>query len=267
MNDRLKSAFGKVHTEEELKSKTKAFLYQKTNGYAQAKPSYFHHLIPVAVCFLLFVVGGSWLYFTPTVAISMDINPSIELSVNRFDKIISVQGYNSDGELLANSLDIKYLDYTDAINQVLENESVNELLAHGEVIAIGVIGEENEQSAAILAGIESCTIGNPNAYCYYANSGEVEKAHEMGLSYGKYRAYLELQSLGAEVAAEDVRNMTMREIRDLIATLSGDTDIENSGKGNGRGNQGAGNKSGYGRGQGYGSRKWYANNEDNLGTG
>ena len=261
MNDRLKSAFGKVHAEEELKSRTRAFLYQKTNGYARAKPSYFRRLIPAAACFLFLVLGGSWLYFTPTVAISMDINPSIELGVNRFDKIVSVQGYNSDGELLANSLDIKYLDYTDAVNQVLENESVAGLLSDGEVITIGVIGEENEQSSAILAEIESCTTGNPNAYCYYANSDEVEKAHDIGLSYGKYRAYLELQSLGAGVTAEEVQNMTMREIRDLIGTLSGGTDIESPGKGSGQGNQGSGNGWGYGRGQANGSPKRYGNGE------
>ena len=156
---------------------------------------------------------------------------------------------------MANSLDIKYLDYTDAVNQVLENESVAGLLSDGEVITIGVIGEDNEQSAAILAEIESCTTGNPNAYCYYANSDEVEKAREMGLSYGKYRAYLELQSLGAEVTAEEVRNMTMREIQDLIGALSGDIGVENPWKGNGQSNQGAGNRWGYGHGQGNGSQK------------
>ena len=49
--------------------------------------------------------GGTWLYFTPTMEISVDINPSIELGVNRFDRVISVDGYNEDGQALAQLLD------------------------------------------------------------------------------------------------------------------------------------------------------------------
>ncbi len=77
--------------------------------------------------------------FTPTVEISIDVNPSIELGVNRFDKIISVSSYNNDGQELVDSLDIKYLDYAQAIDQILRNESVNALLSNNEVMTIGVI--------------------------------------------------------------------------------------------------------------------------------
>ena len=233
MRDHLKCAFHKVHAEKQLKDNTKAFLYEKTNGYTRVKPAYRRRLIPVVACFLLFISGGYWLYFTPTVAISIDINPSIELGVNRFDKIVSIYAYNSDGQILADSLDIKYRDYTDAINQILTSESISDLLSDDEIMTIGVIGSEDERSATVLAEIESCVNGEPNAYCYYANSREVEKAHELGLSYGKYRAYLELQSLNPEITAEDVQNMTMREIRDLIGALSDDDDTgEDAGNGN-----------------------------------
>ena len=30
---------------------------------------------------------------TPTAYISIDINPSLELGINRFDRIVSVEGY------------------------------------------------------------------------------------------------------------------------------------------------------------------------------
>ena len=47
------------------------------------------------------VRGKRWLYFTPIAEISIDINPSIELRVNRFDQVISVDGLNGDGQALA----------------------------------------------------------------------------------------------------------------------------------------------------------------------
>ena len=54
------------------------------------------------------------------------------------------------------------------------------------------------------------------------DSGEAALAHEMGLSCGKYRAYQELLALDPDVEPEEVRNMSMKEIRQRIAELSGE---------------------------------------------
>ena len=54
----------------------------------------------------------------------MDINPSIELSVNRFDRVIAVTGFNEDGQVLSRELDVKYKDYAQAVEQVLCYDSV-----------------------------------------------------------------------------------------------------------------------------------------------
>ena len=34
---------------------------------------------------------GHWLYFEPTAEISIDINPSLELELNRFNHVLSVE--------------------------------------------------------------------------------------------------------------------------------------------------------------------------------
>ena len=256
MNDRLKQAFNKIQAEEELKNSTKAFLYQKTKGYASAKITRYRRLLPAIACFLLVTFGGYWLYFTPTVEISIDVNPSIELGVNRFDKIISVSSYNNDGQELVDSLDIKYLDYAQAIDQILRNENVNALLSNNEVMTIGVIGSDNAQSAKVLSVIESYTDQESNTYCYYADPDEVEQAHEMGLSYGKYRAFLKLKTLDSTITAEKIQNMTMREIRDLIDELSTCSDTGESLEDNKEsGGHGAGNRFGHEQGNGRGASR------------
>ena len=48
----------------------------------------------------------------------------------------------------------------------------------------------------------------------------MEQAHEAGLSYGKYKAYLELQALDPTITVVEIQNMTMREIRDLLNAIS-----------------------------------------------
>lgn len=246
MRDQLKEAFDHVRAEEELKTKTKAFLLQKTGRYTKQKVSLPRRIIPAAACLIVLLLGGSgaWLFWTPTATISIDINPSIELQVNRFDRIISVTGYNNDGEELAASLQIQYSGYEVAVEQILSDGKITALLSDGAVMSIGVIGLESAQSEQILADLESCTRSQENAYCYSARPEDAKAAHELGLSTGKYRAYLELQALDPNITPEEVQQMTMREIRDRIALLSAggqeesQTDGQNgSGKGYGRGKQ------------------------------
>ena len=50
------------------------------------------------------------------------------------------------------------------------------------------------------------------------------------MSVGKYRAFLELQALDPSVTAEEVQSMSMREIRDRIAALSGGETETSSGQ-------------------------------------
>lgn len=262
MHDALKEAFDQVRAEEALKERTRAFLWQKTRGYTRSAPPPGRRWIPAAVCLVLLTVtlwGGIWLYFTPTMEISVDINPSIELGVNRFDRVISVDGYNEDGQALAQLLDVKYQDFEDAIDRILENETVSTLLSGDGLLSITVVGEDDAQAARVLTRIESCTAGRENVCCYAAHAEDVETAHALGLSCGKYRMYQELLALDPDIRVDEVRGMTMRELQTLIDSLAageapaqqtrpafqGDTAAQAAGNG-GSGHHGEG---GSGRGQ------------------
>lgn len=225
MNNAFQELFGPIHAEESLKNKTKAFLAEKTQGYAAANTGQRRYPLYAGAfaCLLFMLFGGHWLYFTPTAQISVDINPSIEMSVNRFDQVILVTDFNEDGRALSRTLDVKYKNYTDAIEQILNHDTIEALLAENEVMTITVIGPDEQQSAKILSGVEACTAERRNTYCYFASSEDVAEAHKMGLSCGKYRAFLELEFLDPSITPEAVQNMTMREIRDIIDSLSADS--------------------------------------------
>lgn len=259
MNNKIKDVFEQVQAESILKDKTIDFIYQKTNGYKRKRFVNYRRLVPAFVCIVLLMIGGQWLYFTPTVEISIDINPSIELSVNRFNHIISFENYNDDGKKLINSLDIKFMNYTEAVNQIMENEDIVSLLSNDEVMEIAVIGTKSTQSEEIFENIQSCTAGRKNTYCNYVHSEEVERAHEVGLSYGKYKAFLELQMLAPDITVDEIKNMTMREIRDKINELSDGEKNETNFCGNG----GNGNR-GNGKGQGRKNRRGNKGTSDNV---
>lgn len=256
MNKAFKELFGPIQAEEELKDRTRAFLAEKTRGYAKAGTGMRRYGVYAAACacMLLMLFGGRLLYFTPTAQISIDINPSIELGINRFNRVISVNGFNEDGQELTYALDIKNRNYTKAIEQIINCDRITALLSGDEVMTITVVGPDGRQSAEILSGVETCTAEQSNTYCYFVLSEEVAHAHETGLSCGKYRAFLELQLLDPEITPETVQGMTMREIRDRIRRLSG-TGEDDEAPYNNRGNGHHGYGCGHGNGNGRGNRR------------
>ena len=249
MNNALKEIFGPIRAEEDLKNRTRAFLAERTRNYtrAETKKRRYPAYAAACACLLLVLLGGRWLYFTPTAAISIDINPSLELSVNRFDRVIAVTGFNEDGQALSNALDVKYKNYAQAMEQIVHHDSIMALLSNGEVMSITVAGPDG-QSAKLLSGVETCTAGQGNIDCYSARPEEAAAAHETGLSCGKYRAFLEVRRLDPDITPEDVQGMTMREIRDRIDRLSSDGGSDATqpgGQGNGHHENGNGHGGGW----------------------
>jgi len=224
MNTKLKETFDNIHAEEELKDRTREFLAHKTKGYRDGRIFSYGRMAPVFVCFLFLLAGlGSYgIYFTPVSIISIDVNPSVELGINRFDKVVSVEGYNEDGQELAAAFDIRFMEYTDALNQILTNESIANCLAGDEILSIAVVGADDEKSGRMLSDVENCIAGHRNAYCYSARQEDAAVAHAAGLSCGKYRAFLQAQEIDPDITVERIRGMTMREIHDLTGTLPSD---------------------------------------------
>ena len=223
MNDALKEALGQVRAEQSLKEDTLAYLYQQTNGYQHSRhsASYFRPVLSLAACLLVVACLGLWrVWFTPVSVISIDINPSLELELNRFDRVISVEGYNEDGQALAESLSVQFLSYQQALEEILNSETVADCLARQELLSIAVVDDDAQRQQALLAGVQACTSGHGQAHCYAADGSALEEAHHAGLSYGKYQAYLELSALDPEITLQQVQEMTMREIRERIAALS-----------------------------------------------
>lgn len=244
MTGRIKSAFEAVRADEKLKENTKTYVTRQICKLSLRQKKLHHRFAVFAVCLalLLFIGGGYYLYFVPTSVISIDINPSFELNINRFNKVVGIKGYNEDGETLASALDISFMNYDQAVDEILNNQEIKELLAKDEILTITAVSDQGE-AENMLSVIQNCVSGNKNIYCYSANPDKVAKAHEIGLSYGKYKAFLELSELREDVTPEQIKDMSMKEIRDMIEEISKDSQDNSNESGNGR----MGN--GYGHGQ------------------
>lgn len=53
----------------------------------------------IAACLCLLLLG-SWVWQSPIGTVRMQINPDVQLSVNRFDRVVALEGLNEDGVAL-----------------------------------------------------------------------------------------------------------------------------------------------------------------------
>lgn len=236
LHENIKQAFGEIQAEEELKDYTKNAVLQKMQekrcGYRRMQ----WRMAAVIAClfFLIIGVGGWTAFMIPVSAISVDVNPSVELGINRFDKVVFEKGYNKDGEVLLSELDLRYMDYRDAIEALLGSFEKEKYLEDAQAVSITVSSENEKMNEKMISGITSCAaMESRNVTCSSCNPEEAKAAHEAGVSLGKYKVFLELKQLDAAVTVEEIKDLPMHQLRSWINELSEGADgIEAQDEGN-----------------------------------
>lgn len=215
MENKIHDAFENVKADFKMKESTKQFLAKKR----QKKISFlFRQPVPrilVAACViavLIMGIGGySWI-LEPVSYVSIDVNPSMELALNRLDRVVSVTAYNPQGEDLLEKLPLKGKKYIQAIYMITETEALQKYLTAEEELVITVAADRRKESE-LKAGAEQCCghIGH-GSRSVSVNLEVASEAHGNGLSVGKYSAYLQLAKYDDSVTLDDCKDMSMAEI-------------------------------------------------------
>lgn len=101
-----------------------------------------------------FVGVGSYSYVHPYSYVSLDINPSIEYALNRYDKVIKVAGMNDDGRQIVSSIEsnVTNKNITAALNATIEQlERDNYISPKEESHMIISVCSNNHSKAESLA--------------------------------------------------------------------------------------------------------------------
>ena len=234
MDKRFAEAVGRVHAAPGLVDHTRAAL----RAARQARKRMARKVMAAAASFVLALSAGGWLWFTPVSAVSIDAAQPVELKINRFGRVVSVEG--TDGLLFSGC--------EEAVSRLLDELPAD---ADGELY-ITVTGGDETLAETVFA----CTAGRQGVYCDAGSSEEISAAEEAGLPLGKYRMLLALQALDPSVTAEEVAGLSMKQLREWEASLSGEADetdgqAEETGAGKGPGYRG-GNGNGEGKQKGKG---------------
>lgn len=133
---------------------------------------------------------GAWAYYTPYGYINIDINPSVELTYNRFERIIDMKSLNDDGaNVLEVASQIKNKSISDAIEQVVLSSEEQGYMKEDENIVLLTVTPINDSGDDVdtelsevenWALTESVTLENRES-----DIENYEAAQKEGVSPGK----------------------------------------------------------------------------------
>ncbi|MGI6153416.1 MAG: anti-sigma-I factor RsgI family protein [Christensenellaceae bacterium] len=275
--NRIKEAFSEIKAEDELIQST---LQVVTRSAARKKPRSLGRVLGLAagaVCAFVLLATGTALLTTPTASVSMDVNPSIELSLNCFDRVLAAIPKNKDAEYVLSGLNLKNETYTKALQSIVAMQQELGYMSDGSDVVFAVQSDNTAQQEKLMQAsllYANSVVGQQHTACYAANDQDWTDARQYGISPGKYMAIQELQEYDSAVTVDEYAHHSMRDIRQEIqhhqtGDLLQNSDSTGSGpnNANGQGQQGGGANSGNDvHGQGDGSNN-PGNGNGNHGNG
>lgn len=247
--NKIQKSMENIQATEAMKQNTLRYLEARRAGQNrtafQQKPyAALRYAMTVICIFLLAGAGGYSVYRRPVSYISIDVNPSIELAVNRFDKVVSATGYNADGQDILQHVPLKNISYLQAIDRLLQDAYYSRFLNRNSQLVVTVVSEHSD---AMLEQIQANdSFQALGALTYSSDTACMKEAHQHEMSFGKYRAFLELSQYDAGITVEDCHGMSMDEIQSRIKTCQGHNQEDTS-----EGNPEKGRHNGHSRSHGH----------------
>ncbi|MEG6616499.1 anti-sigma factor domain-containing protein [Peptococcaceae bacterium 1198_IL3148] len=179
----------------------------------------FKYIVVAAALFLMVLLIPGYQHFYPKEAmayVALDINPSIELAVNKELKISAVEGLNSDGKKIAAEVDVIGMQLYQALPLLVEQAITDGYLEPGRenvVLSTVTVNEDKEtikiEEHKIQQAINKPIQNNQMAakvVVEQSATADREQAKKAGLSTGKYLLYKEAQKSGLNLTMEEIRN-------------------------------------------------------------
>jgi hypothetical protein len=159
--------------------------------------------------------------------ISIDINPSIELGIDKNKRVREMKGLNDKGLEIARSVSYKGRSMDDVTDKILQKAEEMKIFAEGEadIVIAGTIVKEDaslddtqvtealkQQVLAHVVTKHPQEADKIQVTAFAAPPEIVETAKENGLSLGKYSVYLNAKNAGHDIKVEDLQKDSVHNI-------------------------------------------------------
>ncbi|MFW2488200.1 hypothetical protein ACN077_06435 [Clostridium chromiireducens] len=175
--------------------------------------------------------GGGYAYAkTPVAYVSVDINPSVELGVNAFDQVVSVEAYNEDGEKVLEGTDLINTNVDDAVSAVItnaisdgyikEDDAITTDATTSAAVEITVSTDKEDVAAELEESLKETAdevLENNNVDAEVETNkvalARRDEARQLGMTPGKLNLIQKLQALDPEIKVEDYKSISVKDIQ------------------------------------------------------
>ncbi|MEG1541605.1 MAG: hypothetical protein RR372_06635, partial [Oscillospiraceae bacterium] len=193
------------------------------------KPKLLGRIAAMAACFTL-ICGlglGAYAYKTPASYVSMDVNPSVEFTLNIFERVLSARAVNDDGEALLREIKLETLNnktIDQAISLTLEEISKEGYFAGEGGIVIAASGKKPasaEKLAAHLLELVSLRCAESNSHisveALAISREQLDEAKALGVTPGKLILVQKLMAENPKAGETSLEEWLKKPVKEIMA--------------------------------------------------
>ena len=173
-----------------------------------------------ALLLLTLTVALGWNFAQASTAVafvSLDINPSVELTVNAREQVLKVSAVNSDGEKILQNLELKNLPVLEAMSKIMEQAvGMGYLTNEHSWVLVGLAPNGGRplppalEEAVKSAGAAAQEKVKAKVAVLQLTDQERAKAEQTGVSIGEYALWQSADKAGVKVEATELKTKTER---------------------------------------------------------
>ncbi len=190
---------------------------------------------------ILSVVFANGVYYNANAkeaTVTLDVNPSIEISLKKDNRVLDIKPLNEDGRQILSNMDLKNVNLDVAVNALLGSMLKNGYLSDmANSILVSVDGQNTEKSTQIQNEISSqieLYMQNNNLNSAVVSQNVVDNqeailfAEKYDISVGKAQYILEVVKAHPNYNAADLADLSINEINVLVQNSNGEVPNVNS---------------------------------------
>lgn len=184
-------------------------------------------------------VFGAYQNHHTVATVSLDVNPGIEIRLNRNERVLDVVPINEDGKIVIGNMNFKNSDLEVTVNALVGSMLKNGYLSNmANSILISVDGNDGEKAKLLQeklsADVDSYLKSQNVDGAVLSQVASDEKAEEMaekyGISFGKAQFIKQIVETDPRYTAEDLAKLTVNELNLLTQKNAQQMDIHRKGE-------------------------------------
>lgn len=169
---------------------------------------------------LLVICAGIGSYFMPTGYVSIDINPSIMITVNIYNRVIDIESLNDDARVLLDKIDIKGKSTEDSVEMLIKtSEEIGYINNSNKDVILDIVPRITKPN------IESIEYDNIDIIKEVSDMETLKLAQNIGVSVAKAKALEEYSERNGEDIRYNAAKLSDKSVKEIQKIIFGSSDL------------------------------------------